>query len=276
MGSRAELCRIALDAAEEAARLVLEGYRSRPRADEKAKRDLVTEFDLRSQSLLLERLAEKAPGVPVVAEESTEGDQKIDPTRVELAFCVDPLDGTTNFVHGHPFFCVVVGVLERGQPVVGAVVAPALGTSWHGHLDVDGATSVIRRDRLRGEDQPCRVSSASDLGASLIATGFPPNRDHAPDNNFDSFMAVKRRAQAVRRCGSAALDLCLVADGTYDGYWERRLHVWDVAAGSALVRAAGGTVTALDGGPTDWRIGHLIASNGRIHDALVDAVASSS
>jgi len=214
MGRRAELCRIALNAAEEAARLLAEGYRSRPRVSEKAKRDLVTEFDLRSQDLLLQRLAEKAPGVPVVAEEPTEGVHAFDPTEVELAFCVDPLDGTTNFVHGHPFFGVVVGVLERGQPVVGAVVAPALATSWHGYV---------------GED--------------------------------------------VRRCGSAALDLCLVADGTYEGYWERRLHVWDVTAGAALVRAAGGRVTALDGGSADWRVGRLVASNGHIHDALVDAVA---
>jgi len=266
MGTRAELCRIALEAAEEAARLLTEGYRSRPQATEKAKRDLVTEFDLRSQDLLLRRLAEKAPGIAVVAEESVDGAEPFDPTLVEMAFCVDPLDGTTNFVHGHPFFCVVVGLLERGQPVLGAVVAPALATSWHGYLGEDGSATALRNGRA------CQVSTTAELGASLVATGFPPNRDRAPENNFDSFTAVKRRAQGVRRCGSAALDLCLVADGTYEGYWERRLHVWDVTAGSALVRAAGGRVTALDGGPADWRIGQLIASNGHIHDALIDAL----
>ena len=106
------------------------------------------------------------------------------------------------------------------------------------------------------------------------ATGFPAVREHAPHNNFDSFIAVKRAVQGVRRCGSAAIDLCMVADGTYDAYWERSLHAWDTAAASAVVLGAGGVVTALGGDPVDHHVGHIAASNGLLHRALLAAIAS--
>ncbi|HEY5961707.1 MAG TPA: inositol monophosphatase family protein, partial [Polyangiaceae bacterium] len=102
--------------------------------------------------------------------------------------------------------------------------------------------------------------------------GFPPDRSDPRYNNFEAYMRAKRRARGVRRCGSAALDLCLVADGTYDAYWERALHAWDVVAGAAIVLAAGGTITALDGNPPELEIGHLIASNGSLHPALLELV----
>ena len=112
------------------------------------------------------------------------------------------------------------------------------------------------------------MSETSEIEQALVATGFPYDRSRAPDDNFGSFVRVKRVAQAVRRCGSAAVDLCLVADGTYDAYWERRLNAWDVAAGAAVVLSAGGKLTALDGGPVNLSVGHLIASNGHVHEAL--------
>ena len=120
--------------------------------------------------------------------------------------------------------------------------------------------------------EPCAVSATSQLSESLLATGFPPQRDQAPENNFDSFIAVKRAAQAVRRCGSAAIDLAMVADGTYDGYWERRLHAWDMVAASAVLLAAGGTITSLDGGAPSYHAGYIAASNGRIHADLLAAI----
>ncbi|MEJ7734574.1 MAG: inositol monophosphatase family protein [Polyangiaceae bacterium] len=263
---RAELADIALAAARELGELVRAGHRSRPRADEKAARDLVTEFDLASQELLLRRLAERAPGVPIVAEEGGSDGAR----RGGLVWYVDPLDGTTNFVHGHPFWCVSVGLLLDEGPIAGAVYAPVLGNAWGGHAGAGGAAGVALRD-----GQPCAVSAVGDFRSAMVATGFPPQRDRAPENNFASFEAVKRAAQAVRRCGSAALDLCLVADGTYDGYWERRLHPWDVVAGGALVLAAGGRVTSLGGGAPDWHTGHLVATNALIHDALLETLARS-
>ncbi len=249
--SPASYAKLALDIAREAAALLLTGYRTRPAPTEKAKRDLVTEFDLKSEAVIRERLGAATPELGIVAEEGGGEPQPI------TWFC-DPLAATTNFVHGHPFWCVSIGLLERGRPVAGAVVAPALGIDWLGYAGGPALRS----------GEPCCVSETSDLEHALVATGFPPNRRDAPANNFESFVRVKQVAQGVRRCGSAAIDLCLVADGTYDAYWERRLNAWDVAAGAAIVQSAGGRVTALDGGPVELAVGHLIASNGRVHAAL--------
>jgi myo-inositol-1(or 4)-monophosphatase len=267
-----ELSRAALGAAEEAAAVVRAGFRSRPRAEEKGAHDLVTEFDRASEDLLLARLGELTPGVPVVGEEHAAAGTA--PGRRGLVWYVDPLDGTTNFVHGHPFWCVAVGLMDDDAPVAGAIVAPELGLRWVGWRAPWGAGAPALGDARRN-GEPCAVSATAALGQAMVGTGFPPSRDVAPANNFDAFMAVKRRAQAVRRCGSAAVDLCLVADGTYDGYWERRLHAWDVVAASAIVLAAGGSITALDGGPPNYHIGHIVASNGRIHGELVRLVSES-
>jgi myo-inositol-1(or 4)-monophosphatase len=176
-----------------------------------------------------------------------------------LTWYVDPLDGTTNFVHGHPFFAVSIGLYRGAEAVLGVVVAPALGLAWSGGPGL-GA--------FRNESR-CSVSTVDDLARSLLATGFPPNRDVSPDNNFDTFTRVKQRVQGVRRCGSAAIDCCLVADGTYDGYWERSLHVWDLAAGCAIALGAGAKLTSLVGGVADLTVGNIVLSNGLIHDEIV-------
>lgn len=242
---------LALEVATEAAAQLLRGYRSRPTPTEKARRDLVTEFDLASEALIVARLSAATPALGLVAEEG--GGERRD-----LSWFCDPLDGTTNFVHGHPFWAVSIGLLEQGRPVAGAVVAPALGLSWHGY----------RGGPAQRAAAICHVSETSELEQALVATGFPPDRSTAPQNNLESFARVKKVVRGVRRCGSAALDMCLVADGTYDAYWERRLNAWDLAAGAAILLAAGGTLTALDGGAPDLSIGHVIASNGRVHAAL--------
>jgi myo-inositol-1(or 4)-monophosphatase len=264
---RASYAAIALLVADEAAALVAAGHRSRPHADEKGRHDLVTEFDRASEHLLVSRLGERTPGIPVVGEESAQGTR----SRPGLVWYVDPIDGTTNFVHGHPFWCVSVGLMEDDVPVAGAVVAPILGTRWRGIVSPERRPEEKESSSFRNED-PCAVSTTAAIGNALLATGFPVTRDRAPDNNFDSFVAVKKAAQAVRRCGAAAIDLCMVADGTYEGFWERRLHVWDLAAACAIVLGAGGVVTALDGGPPDYHEGSVVASNGLVHAALVEAI----
>lgn len=258
-----ELSRIALLVADEAAAILASGYRSRPHADEKARADLVTEFDRRSEAFVTERLGALTPEIPVIGEEQSGGH---DSRPGGLVWYVDPLDGTTNFVHGHPFFNVSIGLMLDDAPAAGAVVAPALALRYRGfHRAGDGGEAFRN-------DEACVVSPVAALAKSMIGTGFPPNRDVAPHNNFGSFIEVKRAAQAVRRCGAAALDVCFVADGTYEGFWERHLHAWDICAAGALLLAAGGHITALDGGPADYHAGHVVASNGKIHDELVAAI----
>ena len=256
--SAEELAQIALQVATEAAHLLHAGFRMHPAVREKHPADLVTEYDLASERLIRARLAELTPEIAVVAEE-----QGGAPAAAGgLTWYCDPLDGTTNFVHGHFFYCVSIGIAEAGEPVAGAVVAPELSTYWQGY----------RGGPALRNGEPCRVSDTSELTRALVATGFPSDRSRAPHNNFDAFTSVKRQARGIRRCGSAAIDLCLVADGTYDAYWERRLNVWDVMAGSALVLAAGGKLTDLDGSPPDLAVGSVLASNGLVHEHLLNLI----
>lgn len=266
-------------AAREAAQLVLGGFRRDLTVEHKGAVDLVTSFDRDSEDLLRRRLGEALP-FAIVGEEHGGAAETV-------AFYVDPVDGTTNFVHGHPFWCVSIGLVIAGQPVLGVVVSPPLGTEWYGYVAASGDRLAVRRSAenaitreaadattpLRIVEEPCKVSSTAALEDALLATGFPYDRRTSPDNNFDAFVTIKKRCQAVRRCGSAALDLCLVADGTYEGYWERKLRPWDIAAGIALVRAAGGKVTDFDGGTANIESGHVIATNGAIHEALTSELA---
>jgi myo-inositol-1(or 4)-monophosphatase len=248
---------IARDAAAE----LMRGFRRGARVEFKGPVDLVTEFDRRSEAVIRERVANDLAGVALVAEEGGGCEREGRPT-----LYADPLDGTTNFAHGHPVFSVSLGLVEPGLgPTVGVVYAPVLGWLWSGVVG-DGA-------QRNGE--AISVSSCEDLGRSLLATGFPYDRRTSDENNFKEFVAIERQfAQGIRRLGSAACDLCLVADGTYDGYWEKKLSPWDLAGGTAIVLSASGSVSSLDGGPADVRSGAVVATNGRIHNYLVQALAS--
>ena len=245
----------ALAAAREAAAFLMTGYRQHVAYEHKGRVDLVTRFDREAEAMIRARLT---PFHPVIGEEAGGHSDAGEPV-----FFVDPLDGTTNFVHGHPFFCVSIGLVAAGVPAMGVVVAPALGLEWVG-VPSAGAT--------RG-GVPCRVSQTGDFEQSLLATGFPYDRKTSPDNNFDAFIAIKQRCQAIRRCGSAALDLCLVADGTYEGYWERKLNPWDIAGGAAIVVAAGGRVTDEAEGLEFVSTGTIVATNGLIHGELLAQLA---
>lgn len=244
--------------AAEAAALIMTGYRNPGAIHKKGRIDLVTDYDLRSEALILERLDRLCPGDTIIAEETRHAPAS------GRTWYVDPIDGTTNFAHGHPFFCVSIALYVGTTPWLGVINAPALDVVWK-----CAAGSGSFRNDVR-----CRVSDTASLDDALLATGFPYDRATSEDNNFAEFMAIKRRARGVRRCGSAALDLALVADGTYDGYWEQKLKAWDMAAGAALILEAGGTLSDYAGNAGDPRNGQLIASNGRVQGELFDAITA--
>lgn len=259
----AEAQAVAEQVAREAGALVMQGYRSGTRAQKKGAIDLVTEYDVASEKLIVERLTAALPDIGIVAEEAHGPWQGTAPDAQALTWYVDPIDGTTNFAHGHPFFGVSLGLCRGAQPVVGVIFAPALDVLWSGRA----GHGVLRNGVV------CSVSDCDSLADSLLATGFPYDRATSADNNFAEFTHFKLRARGVRRCGAACLDLAFVADGTYDGYWEYKLNPWDLAAGAALIGAAGGKVTAFDGTALSLASGALVGSNGRIHDALVSGLS---
>ena len=244
------------DMARDAAAVLRRGYRTGVVAECKSAIDLVTPWDRASEEVLRTAAERHLPGVTLMAEESAGA--TIPDGAVLWA---DPLDGTTNFVHGLPFFAVSLGLADGASLVAAAVVAPELGLEWRG---ARGAGAFRNGSR-------CRASATTELGSSLLATGFPYDNPTNPRNNFAEFAALTKRSRGVRRCGSAALDLCFVADGTFDGYWERFLKPWDVAAGALLVAEAGGRVSDFTGSPGDFRSGWLVASNGTLHDDLLGA-----
>ena len=218
--------------------------------------DLVTETDRASEALLVERLAAAFPGDAILAEE---GGGK---TGADARWIVDPLDGTTNFVHGLPFFCVAIARERAGEVDLAVIHAPILDLTF----------TAERGGGAHCNGRALQVSASASLERALLATGFPVDRENAA-NNFIQFAAVKRRARAVRRYGSASLDQAMVAAGTFDAYWEMRIKPWDVAPGSLIVSEAGGRVTGWLGERLRLEVGAIVASNGRIHDELLAVLA---
>ncbi len=224
-------------------------------------RDLVTEWDERSEAKIREVLEDRWPGVPVLGEE---GGGESGAAR-GLRWLVDSIDGTVNFAHGLPVWCISIAVEDETGVLAGVVHAPALGW-WFDAIRGSGA-----RD---GSGTRLQVSRLDDLGQALLATGFPYDASTDPDNNFAAWEHLYKTAGSCRRFGSAALDLCMVARGWFDGYWERKLKPWDVAAGTLIVAEAGGTVTNTRGGRFDLHEGEVVATNGAIHQGLVAELAT--
>jgi myo-inositol-1(or 4)-monophosphatase len=249
--------KIAAEIARDAGQVLMEGLGTRPTIGYKSEDiDLVTEYDKRSEALIVERLAAAFPADRIVAEEGTNASGEKGATRV---WYVDPLDGTTNFAHGLPIFSVSIGLCINRRPVLGIVEAPALGWSFAGTISGGGST-------LNGK--PIASSRVDRLGGALLVTGFPYTRSPV-QTNLPEWTAFTQAAQGTRRLGSAALDLCFVAAGWLDGYWERALHPWDLVAGAAIVLGAGGKATDLDGTPFDGETGRVLASNGPLHDQMM-------
>jgi myo-inositol-1(or 4)-monophosphatase len=245
--------------ARQAGAIIMEHYRDlRPAEIEfKGRRDLVSVADRASERFLTEEIGRRFPGHRVLGEEFGGGQGGGD-----WLWSLDPLDGTTNFVHGHPIFCVSIAAARRGRLIAGAVYAPVFDDLF---TAVDGGGAERNGD-------PIRVSLETDLSKGLLATGFPYALNETEDNNLGHFARLALRTQAIRRCGAAALDLAWVASGIYDGFWEMGLHPWDMAAGALLVREAGGRVTDFEGGEGFLDSGRIVATNGALHGSILAAL----
>jgi myo-inositol-1(or 4)-monophosphatase len=220
--------------------------------------DLVTNFDRQSQDLIFDRLSAAFPEHGFLAEEGLSRREKS-----EFRWVFDPLDGTTNFAHRFPIFTVSIALEYQGRIVLGVVYDPMRDEMFQA---VEGEGARLNEGRIR-------VSAVADLDGSLLATGFPYDLRESPVNNISHFNNFLTRAQAVRRCGSAALDLCYVACGRFDGFWELKLKPWDQAAGVLIVEEAGGRVSDFAGGAFDILSRECLASNGLVHDAMIRVLA---
>jgi myo-inositol-1(or 4)-monophosphatase len=240
--------------AREAGALLLEGHGKTHVPDRKGRIDLVTEYDRRSEKILLSRLRARFPDHAVLAEES--GVHEAPGSAVR--WLIDPLDGTTNFAHNYPFFAVSIGIEIDGGLAAGVVYDPVRDELFAA-ASGQGAT-------LNG--RPIRVSSAERVESALLVTGFPYGVREDPERYLRPFREFLVRAQGVRRDGSAALNLAYVACGRFDGLWEDDLSPWDTSAGVVLVREAGGHVTRHSGAEFRLERREILASNGRLHDEM--------
>jgi myo-inositol-1(or 4)-monophosphatase len=253
----------AVRVAREAGELLLDGYAKveRGEVDYKGWRNLVTKYDLASERLVIDRIRAAWPGHAILAEEGG-GLSGTGPYR----WIIDPLDGTTNFVHRHPFFCVSIGLEDTEGILAGVVHAPQLRETF---TAVRGGGASRAEGVAPDRTHPLRVSTETDLAHALLASGFAYRQGEVGNTNLDNWSRLSLETRGLRRCGSAALDLAYVAAGRYDGYWELALSPWDVAAGALLVREAGGRVSDARGGD-DWlHGGSIVATNGPLHDPIL-------
>jgi len=249
---------VAVDAAREAGALLLAESDRPKKITYKGEVDIVTESDRRSEAIVVGRLRRYFPQHEIVAEEGSGGSLG----KARYRWHVDPLDGTTNFAHGYPCFAVSIGLLEDGEPIVGAVFNPVSAEMF---TAINGEGAYLNQKRIR-------VSPIETLSTSLLCTGFPPDQRHQ-QTNIAYYAGYTLRSHGVRRDGSAALDLCSVACGRFEAFWEFGLKSWDTAAGMLLVKEAGGMVTDFSGKPYHPGDRELLASNGRIHSEM-QAVAA--
>jgi myo-inositol-1(or 4)-monophosphatase len=225
--------------------------------------DLVTEVDLECERMCRQTIAERFPEHDILAEEMGTAGASRAASRWRWVF--DPLDGTTNYAHGLPIFCSSLALEIDGHAEVAAIYDPT-------------RRELFTAERGQGayvNGRALAISATAALGDALLVTGFPYSVHQQTADLVALFSAFLGRARAIRRLGSAALDLCYVAGGRFDGFWEQFLKPWDVAAGALIVREAGGRITGMDGAPFDAAAAHLVASNGHVHDAMLQVIRES-
>jgi myo-inositol-1(or 4)-monophosphatase len=221
--------------------------------------DIVTEADKGSEAVILEILQRHFPDHGILAEESGKGGDR----QSRYQWAIDPLDGTTNYSHGYPNFSVSIGLCIDGVPQVGVVFDPSREELFRA---AQGLGATLNREAIA-------VSATPTLADSLLVTGFAYDRRETDDNNYAEFCHFTHLTQGVRRGGSAAIDLAYIACGRLDGYWERGLSPWDMTAGIVLVQEAGGKISAYDGSPIKIETGRILATNGHLHDPMIQVLS---
>ncbi|MBD3347696.1 MAG: inositol monophosphatase [Candidatus Eisenbacteria bacterium] len=253
--------RVAVEAAKKAGARQRECFERPMDVETKSGRELVTEIDRDSERTILAAIEEAFPGDPVIAEESAPGGAR-ESGQAGRVWIVDPLDGTNNYAHGYPFFSIAIAVEEEGRPTAAVVYDPLRDELFSAER---GGGAFKNGDRIV-------VSKTRTLSESLVTTGFPYGRTDESENNLANLSRFILTARGVRRGGSAELDLVYVACGRLDGFWELGLKTWDVAAGGLVVGEAGGRVTNFGGDGWDHRRGDIVASNGLIHDEMMEII----
>ncbi len=250
-----------METAVKAARAAGEVQRKRLRTDYsvdfKGEKNLVTEVDRQCEELIVAAVRKEFPGSDILAEENT-----YESRESSLKWIIDPLDGTTNYAHGFPWFCVSIALEIEGDVTLGVIYNPLM----------DELFTTVKSEGARLNGERIHVSVNQPMRNCLLATGFPYDKTRDNENNFESFVEFQLSARAIRRAGSAALDLAYVAAGRLDGYWERKINPWDVAAGTLLVAEAGGRVTDFTGAPYSIYNKRIVASNGHVHDEMIEVV----
>lgn len=219
--------------------------------------DLVTEADKMSEELILAKISRRYPEHGILSEESAVKNEQ-----ANMRWIIDPLDGTTNYAHGFPFFCVSIALEKEGVVDLGVIYDPTR----------DDLFTASRAGGAHLNGKKLHVSSVSDLSRGLLATGFPYDIRVSPDNNLNFFNAMATKVQAIRRAGAAALDLAYLAAGRFDGFWELKLKPWDTAAGCLMVKEAGGVICDLTGEMWTLNSPGLVADNGLIHDQMMEVI----
>jgi myo-inositol-1(or 4)-monophosphatase len=222
--------------------------------------DIVTEVDTASEKIIVDFIKKKYPSHGIITEE---GGTSL--SKSEYNWVIDPIDGTTNFAHGLPIFAVSIGVQKNGETVAGVVY--------------DIMLNVVYSAELKGgafeNDKKIKVNDNSNLRRALLVTGFPYNVAENPENALEKFAALTKASRGIRRLGSAAIDFCYVAKGVFDGFWEVHLKPWDMCAGKLIVEEAGGLVTDFDGKKIDIFSKKILATNGKVHDAMIEVLKRS-
>ncbi len=255
---KSDMLQTAIRAAQEAGHYLLEHRGNVRHIDTKSSAiDLVTEIDKESERRIIEIIRSNYPTHSIIAEEG--GAQ---PTDSEYRWIIDPLDGTLNFTHGFPIFCVSIGLEYKGKLIGGVVYDPNTHELYSAER---GSGAFLNGTRIR-------VSETDTMINGLLITGFPYNIHNNPDQTIERFTDFLKEVQAVRRLGSAAIDLCYIAAGRGDGFWESNLKPWDMAAGIVLVEEAGGTVTGFRGEPITPFDNWIVASNGRLHRGMLEII----
>lgn len=254
MGEWSRFLHLAEKAVCEAGRMLRQGMSQRREISFKGAVDLVTNFDRKAQEMVFNRLSAAFPDHGFLAEEGLHREKAGD-----FLWVIDPLDGTTNYAHRFPVFCISIALEFQGRVVLGLVYDPMREEIFRA-VEAEGAY-------LNGQE--IHVSPVDDLDRSLLATGFPYDVRESRVNNVIHFNKFLVRAQAIRRCGSAALDLCYVACGRFDGFWELKLKPWDVSAGALMVKEAGGRLSDFSGAEFSISNAETLASNGLIHEAMI-------